>query len=128
LGSKFGAFFSFDVQTFISTYLDMSQGGAYPHVASSTPLMPLDIQFSWALPSDDDAFIAGLKSATNATLQAALNDNQNVGGSNQILYPNYALGDTPIEQMYGNNVPRLQSIRKAWDPNNIMYLTGGFKF
>jgi len=106
----------------------MSQGGAYPHVASSTPLMPLDIQFSWELPPDDDAFIAGLKSATNATLQAALNDNQNVGGSNQILYPNYALGDTPVEQMYGNNVPRLQSIRKAWDPNNIMYLTGGFKF
>ncbi len=106
----------------------MSQGGAYPHVASSTPLLPLDIQFSWALPSDDEAFIDGLKSATNAILQAALNDTQDVGGSKQILYPNYALGDTPAEQLYGNNLPRLQSIREAWDPNNIMYLTGGFKF
>lgn len=29
--------------------------------------------------------------------------------------------------MYGNNVARLQQIRAAWDPQNVMTLAGGFK-
>ncbi|CAF2665267.1 unnamed protein product [Rotaria sp. Silwood2] len=106
----------------------MSQGGAYPHVASSAPLLPFLIQFGWTLSSDDDVFIGGLKSISNAILQTALDDGQDVGGSKQILYPNYALEDTPLEKMYGNNLPKLRRIRKAWDPNNIMCLCGGFKF
>lgn len=128
LGSKLGSYFIYTIQPWISTYLDKSQGGAYPHVASSTPLLPFDIEFGWILPSDDDAFISAIKSTTSVLFQTAVNEGQNIGGSNQILYPNYALSDTPLEQMYGNNVPRLQSIRKSWDPTNIMYLTGGFKF
>ncbi|CAF1050641.1 unnamed protein product [Rotaria sordida] len=108
--------------------LSIDNGGAYPHVASSAPLFPLDIQFNWALSSDDDVFIDRLKSTTNTILKAALNDGQDVGGPKQILYPNYALEDTPLEQMYGKNVPKLRRIRKAWDPNNVMCLSGGFKF
>jgi hypothetical protein len=35
--------------------------------------------------------------------------------------------DTSISQMYASNVAKLQSIRQASDPENVMYLTGGFK-
>ncbi|CAF4132375.1 unnamed protein product, partial [Rotaria sp. Silwood2] len=128
LGSKPGAFFIYSIEPFISTYFDKSQGGAYPHVPSSTPLFPLLIQFGWESSSDNNAFIDGLKSTTNTILQAALDDGQDIGGSKQIRYPNNALGDTPLEQMYGDNVAKLRSIRQAWDPYNIMYLCGGFKF
>jgi hypothetical protein len=128
LGSKTGAILVYSIEPLISSYLNNSQGGAYPHVASSTPLYPVPIQFSWALESDDDAFLSQLSSASETVLQLALDDGQNVGGSNQILYPNYALANTSLSQMYGNNVARLQNIRKAWDPENVMYLTGGFKF
>lgn len=43
-------------------------------------------------------------------------------------YTNYAMYDTPLGDIYGQNVPRLQSIKKAVDPQNVMGLAGGFKF
>ncbi len=128
LGSKAGTILVYSIEPFLSSYLNPSQGGAYPHIASSTPLFPIPIEFSWALESDDEAFLSQIQSASDTLLQLALNDGQNVGGSNQILYPNYALANTSLAQLYGNNVARLQNIRKAWDPQNVMYLTGGFKF
>ncbi|CAF1153514.1 unnamed protein product [Rotaria sordida] len=81
LGSKPGAWFQITVEPFLPTYFDNSQGGAYPHVPSSTPLLPMNIQFAWALPSDDNVFIDGIKSVTKAIRQAALADCQDVGGS-----------------------------------------------
>ena len=43
------------------------------------------------------------------------------------VYPNYALFDTPLEDIYGANIPRLQAIKSAVDPENVMGLAGGFK-
>ena len=60
--------------------------------------------------------------------QIALDDGQDIGGSKQITYPNYASADTPLSQMYGDNVPKLRHIQETWDPDNVMYLAGGFKF
>lgn len=45
-----------------------------------------------------------------------------------ILYPNYALADSPLELVYGENVPRLRKIAAKYDPYKVMTLTGGFKF
>jgi hypothetical protein len=45
----------------------------------------------------------------------------------QVLYPNYAIWDTPVKQIYGRNLQRLRNIRDAVDPDNVMSLTGGFK-
>lgn len=73
-------------------------------------------------------FLNEIKSTRDTLLQMVIAQGQNVGGSKQIVYPNYALDDTPLSQMYGNNQAKLQSIRQAWDPDNVMYLTGGFKF
>jgi len=126
--SKLGLFVQFTAEPFLSTYFDKSQGGAYPHLPSATPLLPVLIQFGWRLPSDDDFFIAQIKKTADIIMQTALDDGQNVNGAIQIRYPNYALDTTPLSEMYGDNLPRLQSIRKAWDPDNVMNLTGGFKF
>lgn len=128
LDSKTGILLRFFIEPLVSTFLDKSQGGAYPHVASSTPLFSIGILFGWQSPSDNDIFVNEIKSTYDTILQIALNDGQDVGGSKQIRYPNYAIDDTPLSQMYGNNLDKLKNIRKTWDPNNIMYLTGGFKF
>ncbi len=125
---KLDAFITLTAEPFLSTYFDKSQSAAYPHYASATPLLPIFLQFSWRLPEDDDYFINEIKLMANSILQAAVDDGQNVNGTLQIRYPNYALENTPLSEMYGNNVPRLQNIRKAWDPDNVMNLTGGFKF
>lgn len=45
-----------------------------------------------------------------------------------ILYPNYALSDTPLELLYGENLPRLRQLATKYDPDKVMTLTGGFRF
>jgi hypothetical protein len=128
LGSKPGAFFAFIIEPFLPTYLDNSHGGAYPHMASSNPVFPMDIEFNWASSSDDEIFINQIQLASSNLLQLAIHQGQNIEGSKQILYPNYGLPNTCLSEMYGNNVARLLRIRKAWDPEDVIYLTGGFKF
>ncbi|CAF2153264.1 unnamed protein product [Rotaria magnacalcarata] len=118
----------FTAEPFLSTYFDKSQGGAYPHVPSTTPLLPVLVQFGWQLPEDDEFFINEIKLTVDSIMQVVLNEEKNGNGTIQIRYPNYALETTPLSEMYGDNLPRLQSIRKAWDPDNVMNLTGGFKF
>ena len=53
-------------------------------------------------------------------------DGQDV--ANEATYPNYALFGTPLEDMYGDNLERLREIRKMYDPQDVMGLTGGWKF
>jgi FAD/FMN-containing dehydrogenase len=48
--------------------------------------------------------------------------------ANASLYGNYAIFDTPLSSIYGDNVARLQAIKAAVDPTNVMGLAGGFKF
>lgn len=128
LGSRRGAIFSYDTMPFLPAYFNKSQGGAYPHVPSATPLLPICIQFAWESSFDDKDFIDAIQISTETILQTALADGQDVGGKKQIRYPNYALQNTPLSEMYGDNVPRLQRTRATWDPENVMYLAGGFKF
>lgn len=40
----------------------------------------------------------------------AVSSGQDVGGA--AIYPNYALGDTPLEKLYGANVERLREIKR----------------
>ncbi|KAH9168083.1 hypothetical protein EDB89DRAFT_1994255 [Lactarius sanguifluus] len=45
----------------------------------------------------------------------------------RLCTPNYALFDTPLEDIYGANLPRLRAIKQAVDPKDVMCLAGGFK-
>ena len=56
----------------------------------------------------------------------ALADGQDL--SHAAMYVNYALFDTPLEDIYGGNVPRLRSIKAKIDPERVMDLAGGWKF
>jgi hypothetical protein len=44
------------------------------------------------------------------------------------LYGNDADAATPLVDIYGDNLPILQALRAKIDPDNVMGLTGGFKF
>jgi len=44
------------------------------------------------------------------------------------VYMNHALFGTPLEDIYGGNLPRLRSIKAKIDPERVMDLAGGLKF
>jgi hypothetical protein len=60
-----------------------------------------------------------------ARFERALADGQDIGDA--AIYGNGALFGTPVEDIYGANVPRLRGIRKRADPMDVMSLAGGFK-
>jgi hypothetical protein len=98
---------------------------AYPP-DRSRPLFPTNLYFGWTK-TDLDADIANaLRQSSDAVRAAAVADGQGV--ANAFVYGNYALFGTPVEAVYGANVPRLREIRSRIDPCDVMGLAGGFKF
>jgi FAD/FMN-containing dehydrogenase len=52
---------------------------------------------------------------------------EGIYSDNLAAYPNYAITNTTVEQLYGaTNVARLRSIKVEVDPTGIMELAGGF--
>ncbi|EIW78113.1 FAD-binding domain-containing protein [Coniophora puteana RWD-64-598 SS2] len=120
-----GVFISYDVEAFLPSLFSHGSNSAYPPDRSQG-LLPLNIYYAWELPTADaDMHTAIIQS--QATLKAKAEAlGQNI--SNAALYNNYAVYDTTIEEIYGDNVPRLQALKAQIDPNNVMGLAGGFKF
>ncbi|KAH9054943.1 FAD-binding domain-containing protein [Lactarius vividus] len=91
----------------------------------SHALFPTGVSFKYSNASLDDTVSKGLRSFSDTVTAAAVADGQNV--SHAAVYPNYALFDTPLEEIYGENLPRLHRIKKVVDPKDVMGLSGGFK-
>jgi len=113
------------LEPFNSGIFSHGSGSAYPPDRSHA-LFPSVVLFTWTNASLDHTFARALRKQSNALHRAALADGQNV--SHAALYPNNALFDTPLEDIYGINVPRLRKIRVEIDPEDVMGLAGGFKF
>jgi len=113
------------LEPFDSSLFSHGSGSAYPPDRSQA-VFPSVIACSWSNSSLDYTFAHVLRNGSNALRAAALADGQNI--SRGPVYVNYALFDTPLEDMYGANVPRLRRIRAEIDPQDVMGLTGGFKF
>ncbi|KAH9054241.1 FAD-binding domain-containing protein, partial [Lactarius vividus] len=98
---------------------------AYPPDRSLV-YFPSILSFTWSNPTLDKTIFRAQRESANSLRAAALKDEQDV--ERAAVYPNYALFDTPLKDMYGQNLPRLHKLRRAVDPNDVMGLAGGFKF
>ncbi|KAJ7577570.1 hypothetical protein C8J56DRAFT_1007243 [Mycena floridula] len=98
---------------------------AYPH-STSRPVTPFNPWITWSDPNDRDYVHAALKNMSARIQDFAIEQGQSL--ASDLRYPNYALDDTPLNLMYGSNVQKLHQIKDEVDPQNIMGLTGGFKF
>lgn len=107
-------------------YLHNPDRTAFPPVRSQG-FLPLNLYYAWNLAEFDGDFIAAMKASGDVIRNAAVAEGQR-SIVHAPLYPNYALGDTPVEEMYGNNIPELRRIKSIVDPKNVMALAGGFKF
>jgi len=98
---------------------------AYPPDRSRV-FFPSLLSYSWSNSSLDETMTRAIRESADSLRAAALKDGQDV--EHAAVYPNYALFDTPLEDMYGKNVPRLRALRRSIDPEDVMGLAGGFKF
>ena len=112
-------------ETFDKDFFSHGSDSAYPPDRSQA-VFPSALTVEWSNSSLDDTVAFALRSFADAIRDAALADGQNV--SHAAKYPNYALFDTPLEDIYGGNLQRLRRIRAAIDPNDVMSLAGGWKF
>jgi hypothetical protein len=98
---------------------------AYPPTRDIT-YQPFNIFFSYALDLLDEVIFSAIRESADRIRDVAIADGQDI--RNAPLYPNYAIFDTPLEDMYGGNVGRLQALKQNVDPSNVMGLAGGWKF
>ncbi|KAF4610652.1 hypothetical protein D9613_006783 [Agrocybe pediades] len=127
LSLKSGIFISYDVEPFLpNLYSHNPDTTAFPPVRS-LGLLPLNIYFAWTISAFDNDFYDAAKASAKAIYDAAIAEGQ-TSAIGAPIYPNYAIFDTPLSNIYGDNVPALQALKARVDPSNVMGLAGGFKF
>ncbi|KAJ7654333.1 FAD-binding domain-containing protein [Mycena rosella] len=120
------SFISYDIEPFLpSIYTHNTLPTAFPP-SRGPGYQPLNLYFAWESAAFDATFHDALLQSAAHLTQVALNDGQDISGAP--LYTNYALYDTPLERIYGANLPRLRTIKSEVDPGNVMGLAGGFRF
>ncbi|KAK0462632.1 FAD dependent oxidoreductase [Desarmillaria tabescens] len=123
-----GLFISYDVEPFLPNIFSVSDTqteSAYPP-SRSTGLLPLNLYYAWSFEISDDVFHDAIRQSAAHLYNVAVGQGQS-GIVGAAVYPNYAIFDTPVESLYGNNVARLKQIKASVDPDNVMALAGGFK-
>ena len=112
------------LEPFDSSVFAHGSGSAYPPDCSQTVFLSV-LGFTWTNSSIDGIIASSMRTEAARIHEVALADGQNV--PHAAVYVNYALFDTPLEDIYGQNVARVREIRAAIDPEDVMGLAGGFK-
>ncbi|KAG6908411.1 hypothetical protein DXG01_004772 [Tephrocybe rancida] len=120
-----GSFISYDVEPFLPNLFSHGANSAYPP-SRSTGVSPFNIYFAWGLSLSDDEFHDAARQSAAQIRAVAIAEGQDISGL--AIYPNYAIYDTPLNGLYGNNIPALQQLKASVDPTNVMNLAGGFRF
>jgi len=125
IGSAPGAFIGYTMEPFLPSLLTHGSNSAYPPVRTQV-FLPTCIIFSWDLESSDQTMYDAVKQSEAHLTAVAKHSGQNL--DNAPLYNNYAMFDTPLQKMYGDNLVRLKKIKSVYDPFNVMGQAGGWKF
>ena len=128
---KSAALLSYAVEPFMSTYLTHATSpSAWPpeqvRQQGKAPC-PLLADFTWLDARFDKDFVAAAEESINRLAAVAKSEGVLVDNP-KALYGNYMDVHTPLVDIYGDNLPKLRALRAAIDPQNVMGLTGGFKF
>lgn len=126
LGRKSATVVSYAVEPFLpSLFSHSSSPSAYPPDRSRS-LLPLFFYYAWRSP-EEDALMHEAARQSAAFLRAQLIEDGQGYAADAPVYGNYAIYGTPLEGIYGSNLPKLRGIKKLIDPDNVMGLAGGIK-
>ncbi|KAJ8496450.1 hypothetical protein ONZ45_g12438 [Pleurotus djamor] len=123
------AVLSYSIDPFLPSILTHNLPGqvsAYPP-SRRKAFLPGDIYFSWFSPTSDASMVQAAKQSAQQLAKIATAEGQGLV-LNAPKYPNYAITGTPLEEMYGANVPKLRALKILVDPTNVMGLAGVWKF
>jgi hypothetical protein len=115
----------YSLEPYAPDYLTHGGPSAYPPDRSYA-VLPSNIYYGWSNESADGFTANAIRSSVASLIEIGIRDGQSL--EKVASYPNYALFGTTLEKMYGIHVKRLREIRKEYDPDNVMYLAGGWKF
>ncbi|KAG0701510.1 hypothetical protein DFH29DRAFT_555526 [Suillus ampliporus] len=113
-----------DIWPFMPCMFDSSSPAAWPH-KEGQPNGPLLVCFQWEGENNDKYWIE----LTKQILQSIRKVAKQEGCTNDELpsYCNTSLADTPVQDIYKNNLSKLKKIRAKYDPNDVMGRAGGFR-
>ena len=115
----------YSIEPFESDFLTHGEQSAYPP-NRTLAVFPSVIYCGWTNASADGFMADAMRLSAASLVKAGIQDGQDL--KNATPYVNYALFGTPLERMYGGNLDRLREIKKAYDPEDVMGLAGGWKF
>ncbi|KAK0184503.1 hypothetical protein F5146DRAFT_1114278 [Armillaria mellea] len=109
-----------------------AQGGLSSITYAVEPFLPSLLTHapagSSAYPSSRDHVVFPTVVGLQWVSESEDNTAEKLGVTGESIYPNYAIYDTPVVDMYGEEgVKRMEATRERVDPHGVMLLTGGFK-
>jgi len=131
LTPKGGVAFSYAIEPFLPSYLSHTNSpSAWLDSSARQPGKapnPLLAYFAWNNTLHDNEFVAAVEESVTrltavAKVQGLLSDHP------KALYGNYVDANTPLVDIYGDNLPKLRALKDKVEPSNVMGLAGGFKF
>ena len=120
-------FISYDVEPFLSSIFTHGtvSASAYPPTRVQG-LLPLNIYYAYTDAGQDETFWDAARQSAAQLTAVAVGEGQDVADAT--LYGNYAIFDTPLERIFGDNVDALKALKAKYDPEGVMALAGGWKF
>ena len=122
-----GGFISYDVEPFLPSIFSHApeNSSAYPP-SRARGLLPLNIYYAYTDAGEDETFWDAARQSAAQLTAVAVGEGQDVADAT--LYGNYAIFDTPLERIFGDNVDALKALKAKYDPEGVMALAGGWKF
>jgi hypothetical protein len=120
-----------DAWPFVSTMFNQSTPAAWPHPSvdpktnkKKPPVSFILAWYTWENEKNDNIWINEMKRALGKIQKKA--DVEGCTISQPPVYLNASLLDTPVSDIYRENLSNLRQLRKKYDPNDIMKNAGGF--
>ncbi|KAK0479227.1 FAD-binding domain-containing protein [Armillaria novae-zelandiae] len=108
----------YTIEPFLPSLLTHAPAGSSAYPGSRDHVVfPSLMSSQWVSESEDAVFYDAVRQTT-----------ERLGVAGETIYPNYAIYDAPVVDMYGKHgVKRMEATRRRVDPHDVMLLTGGFK-